>query len=137
MARKEKGTEPRSEVSMSAPWVIGGKNVARVVRGNVGIQRGRFLSGDELNDFVHARTDLHATYIQETQRTRRLGLYLAAGLLALACLIPVFAPEGRETLSTWIALALFVFAAGSMGYTSIKLASDKRRAEIAKDSSDA
>jgi hypothetical protein len=37
MARKEKGGEPRSEVSMSPLWVIGGKNVARVMRGNVGV----------------------------------------------------------------------------------------------------
>ena len=69
--------------------------------------------------FVQERTALHALFVTETQKTKRLGLILAAGLLALACIIPIFAPAGREVVSYWISISLFVFSAGAIGFTNI------------------
>jgi hypothetical protein len=93
---------------------------------------GYALHPAEMEEFIRLRTDLHGLYIREAQRTHRIGMGLAAALLAFACAIPVFAPPGRETLSYWVGLALFVFAAGSMGYSSIKLASSKRQISLTK-----
>lgn len=76
--------------------------------------------------FLETRSQLHALYIRETEKTKRTALWLAAGLLALACLIPVFAPVGRETISYWVSIALFVFAAGAMGYSSISVKGRER-----------
>lgn len=94
----------------------------------------RFYSEEGMEAFVRARTELHALYIRETQLTRRIAMSIAGGLLALACLIPILAPAGRETISYWIGLALFVFAAGSMGYSSIRIATEKRRLSLSQDS---
>jgi hypothetical protein len=80
--------------------------------------------------FIAKRTELHKTFICETEKTRRLSLLLAAILLVLACCIPIFAPAGRETLSWWIGLALFVFAAGAMGYTAIVIRTKKRELRL-------
>ena len=123
-----------ASLHLSPPW----NSVAeRFARGNVAIQEGSFLSPEDLKNFVETRTGLHNLYIRETQRTRRLAMCLAAALLALASVIPVFAPAGRENMSYWIGAALFVFAAGSMGYTSIQMASDKRQIALSKETSDA
>jgi hypothetical protein len=119
------------------PW---GEITARRSRGNVLLQVGEFhgqQSLGPLREFVFERTDLHKTYVLETQKTKRVGLYLAAALIGLACLIPVFAPEGREIISYGLAMTLFVFGAGSMGFTTIKLAAKKRKIAISKGASDA
>lgn len=76
---------------------------------------------EEANAFIHERSVLHALFITETEKTKRLGLSLAACLLALACIIPIFAPAGREVTSYWISTSLLVFSAGSMGFTKIFL----------------
>lgn len=130
---KRKDQEPPEGVSLEliAPWI---KELGMSRRANVGYG---FTRSEDIERFVKTRTEVHTTYIQETERTRRLGLWLAAGLLAIACLIPIFAPEGRETISYWIGLALFVFAAGAMGYTSVLLRSEKRQISLSKESQDA
>lgn len=127
MARKTIKDHPSSLLRLSVPWMSEAPNVGPP----------ESMGTENTKEFIRARTELHREYLRELQRTRRLGLCLAAGLLALACLIPVFAPTGREAISSWIAIALFVFAAGSMGYTSIKFASDKRRLDVTKDSPNA
>jgi hypothetical protein len=93
------------------------------------ITQGR-LADQATAAFIAKRTELHETFIRETEKTRRLCLMLAAFLLALACCIPVFAPAGRETLSWGISLALFVFAAGAMGYTAISIRTKKRELRL-------
>ena len=82
------------------------------------IAQGR-LADQATAAFIAQRTKLHETFIRETEKTRRLGLLLTACLLALSCCIPIFAPSGREIQSWWISAALFVFAAGAMGFTTI------------------
>ena len=74
-----------------------------------------------------------SSYIRETERTQRLALCLAAGLLALACVVPIVAPEGREVISYWTAMALFVFAAGAIGYSRISLNTKKRLLNLSRE----
>jgi hypothetical protein len=57
------------------------------------IAQGR-LADQATAAFIAKRTELHQTFIRETEKTRRLCLLLAAFLLALACCIPIFAPTG-------------------------------------------
>ena len=76
--------------------------------------------------FIQERSALHAMFIAESEKTKRLGLVLAAGLLALACIIPIFAPAGREMVSYWISIGLFVFSAGAMGFTKIYLRTNEQ-----------
>ena len=61
----------------------------------------------------------HETYIQEHEKTKRLSLLLSAALLVVACLVVVFAPEGREIVAHWVGVAIFITSAGVAGYTSI------------------
>lgn len=122
-------TRPRS-VRISAPWAV-------YSRGNIMTQSCDFVGEEDLGNFVTVRSGLHEFYIRETEKTRRLAMYLAAGLLALACALPIFAPAGRESLSAWIGLGLFVFAVGSMGYSSVMLASEKGRLSLSKETTDA
>jgi O-antigen/teichoic acid export membrane protein len=76
-------------------------------------------SSDALQAFVVERTRLHEAYIREQERTKRLGLILAAFLILAAATMILFAPAGRETLSYWIGSALVIFAAGSVGYKRV------------------
>src|SRR5216684_338872 len=93
------------------------------------IAQGR-LADQATAAFIAKRTELHQTFVRETEKTRRLGLLLTACLLALGCCIPIFAPLGRETLSWWISAALFVFAAGAMGFTTIGVKMKKRELRL-------
>jgi hypothetical protein len=54
-------------------------------------------------------------------KTGRLGFGLAATLFGLACVVLTFTPEGRETISWIVSAALFVFSAGTVSYTMIRL----------------
>ena len=76
-------------------------------------------STDALLAFVMERTALHQAYIREQERTKRIGMVLAAVLILGAAALILFAPEGRETLSYWIGAALVIFAAGAMGYKRV------------------
>jgi hypothetical protein len=107
---------------MSVPW-SDGKNVAM---GSTKCSASGANSSEFGRQFVDRRSDVHETYVRECEKTKRLGYALAAGLLALACIIPVVAPQGRETISWMLSACLFVFAAGSMGYTNIWLKMKKR-----------
>lgn len=80
--------------------------------------------------FIEERSAVHTEYIREDQRTRRLTLMLAAGLIAVAALVSVFAPAGHEVLAYAAAVALVAFAAGAIGFTAIKW----KGAEFTKDS---
>jgi hypothetical protein len=56
----------------------------------------------------------------KSQMTLRLGLYcLSAFSLALAGVLIVFAPPGRETLTLFVGGALFVVACGCAGFGAV------------------
>ena len=122
-----------SAISLSAPWNAG----ARFARGNINAQSARYLSKDEAKSFIEKRTDLHAIYIRETERTRRFTLGLAASLLALASVVPFIAPEGRESISHFVSLALLVFAAGAVGYSKVRLSSKDKVFSFSQGQDDA
>ncbi|ENU5815648.1 hypothetical protein ACE34P_003248 [Vibrio fluvialis] len=107
----EKNKGDKSSIHISAPW--GGSNimqsVSRVSRDNP----------VDPNHFVSERTRVHEAYIIEQEKTKRLSLILSAVLLLAACLIFIFAPEGREQVSTWIGVALVITAAGAAGYKRV------------------
>jgi hypothetical protein len=79
----------------------------------------RLKAGIDPNEFVAERSRVHETYIREHEKTKRLSLTLSAILLAVACLVVVFAPEGREVIAHGVGVALFITSAGAAGYTKI------------------
>jgi hypothetical protein len=124
MAKEKEDGAKRHRISVSAPW--GDRciqSLRQVLHSDSELVGGRFLQ---------ERSRVHEAFIRETEKTKRLGFGLAAALLALACIVPIFAPEGRETASWWVSAALFVFSAGSMGYTTIWLKMKKREMKLTK-----
>jgi hypothetical protein len=120
---------------MSADETKAAEIAARYSRGNNAVQQGSFLTSpmtldcddpDVMKLFVETRTRVQETFIRETEKTRRTALWLACALLGSACLVPVLAPVGRETISYWVSAALFVFAAGAAGYSAIHIRDRKR-----------
>jgi hypothetical protein len=108
------------EVEMSPPW--GGSLQQRITGNEIGgssRQAIRGASAASVRQFVTERSAVHLAYIVEQEKTKRLSLAIAGGLLALAVALPVFAPSGRETLSYLLGAALFVFAAGAAGYARV------------------
>jgi hypothetical protein len=102
----------------------------RFSRGSNAVQHGEFLTSPMTLDsddpevmklFLERRMRVQESFIRETEKTRRTALWLSAGLIALASLVPVFAPAGRETISYWVSIALFVFAAGAAGYSVVRI----------------
>ena len=122
---------------------------SRFSRGNVATQTGHHISRDFLTSpltlnsddpevmkiFVESRIRVQETFVREVERTRRTALWLAASLLGLACLVPVFAPEGRETISYILSAALFVFSAGAAGYGVVRIKGKEREIVAAVDPS--
>lgn len=107
--KKEKPVA-KGEVKLSNPWSPDSQMQSVWIEGD---------STETLDNFVSVRSQLHRTYIQEAEKTKRLGLILAVFLLALGLLIILYAPEGRETFSYWIGGALLIFAAGAAGYKRV------------------
>lgn len=103
---------------------------ARFARGNVAAQHGSFLTSpmtldssdpEVMKQFIQTRTQVQESFIRETEKTRRTALWLAAALLGISCLTPVFAPAGREVVSYWVSAALFIFAAGAAGFSALRI----------------
>src|SRR5205085_4310092 len=116
MADKKGTNEEKKEIRLSTPWF------GRASRGDIGAQRfkyffsnsmpvirgeGNIISGDYAQKteetFIRERSQVHQEFIREQakthreiERTKRTGLWLAAILIAIACILPVFAPEGWE-----------------------------------------
>ncbi|CAN7772858.1 hypothetical protein LJR175_007606 [Variovorax sp. LjRoot175] len=61
-----------------------------------------------------------ATLLRDREKTKRLLIVAACVLFALAALIMMFAPPGRETLSYALGGALLVFALGAIGAAQFK-----------------
>jgi hypothetical protein len=118
----------KHKIELRAPWTDGVQRIhmypSNVINSADGVLARRFLA---------ERSALHELYIKETEKTKRFGYGLAAILLAIACLVPIFAPAGRETTSWIISAALFVFSAGSMGFTTIWLKMKKREMRVSSN----
>lgn len=114
------GPDPilRNRIQLGTPW--GGSNI-------------RFNQSQEaevvLEAFIRERTAAHTEFIRQTEKTKRVGYSLAAALLAIAIIIPVFAPAGRETMSWITSAALALFSAGAFGFSKLKLQAFKQSFE--------
>jgi len=93
---------------------------------------------DIIEKFVETRTDYHVKHsdnlkqlelnrqnldIQlklEVEKTKRLGIVLSCFLVALALVLILFYPEGRERLVYFVAAGLIVCAAGAFGFTRLE-----------------
>lgn len=111
--RKSPEKSESNQVRLSVPW--GGHQGYRNVMSNIA----GLPSAESAEEFIRERTRLHELYIREQERTKRIGLVLAAVLILAASALVLFAPTGRETLSYWIGAALVIFAAGAMGYKRV------------------
>lgn len=124
---------PPSSISMSAPW----DRHCTQVMSNVGIvgttqQGGRSADPSVLETFVRERSAAHTEYIRQTEKTKRMGYGLAAVLLVIAIVVPVFAPAGRETVSWVTSATLALFAAGAFGFSKLKLQAFKQSFDAEK-----
>jgi hypothetical protein len=99
----------RYVVNLSAPWEDNPKSCFI----------GSGFQFKSIEQFLIERTKLHEIYIREEARTKRLSLMLSALLFLAACLVIIFAPESRQTISHWIGAAMFVVAAGVAGYKRV------------------
>ncbi|HZL62791.1 MAG TPA: hypothetical protein VFC32_10885 [Pseudolabrys sp.] len=135
-AGKESDGKSEGWVELSVPWT----------RGDVGLQNAQFYSRNNnaanFSDeefaklFVKQRSQVHEAFIRESAKTKRLGYGLSATLLGGAFIVPVFAPLGRETLSWWVSAALFVFAAGAVGYTKVSLKTKEQKISLSGPTKD-
>src|SRR5712692_7172885 len=117
MATRRSRERPKSnQVSLSTPWSgkAHGNGYSATMSNSAGIP-----SDAVAEVFLVERTRLHELYVREQERTRRVGLILAAVLILAAAAMILFAPAGREILSYWIGAALIVFAAGTVGYKRV------------------
>lgn len=105
-------SKPGASVELLAPW--GDRH-----RQSINSNNADNLSSDSLGIFVEQRSRVHALYIREQARNKRIGLFLAFALILVAALVVVFAPEGRQTMSYWVGAALVIFAAGASGFGRI------------------
>jgi len=108
---KKENEQEDSTIRISAPW--GGYNISQ------SMGRGIRDEPADPNHFISERSRVHEAYIVEQEKTKRLSLILSAILLLSACLIFIFAPEGREKISTWIGIGLVITAAGAAGYKRV------------------
>ena len=108
------------KIELSTPWERGkGKTLGKnVYYGCDNIAHNLDRSESEI--FIAERTRLHALYIKEQEKTKRISLLLAVVFILIAVVLLIFAPEGKETLSYIVCVVLFIFAAGAVGYGRIK-----------------
>jgi len=83
--------------------------------------------------FIERRSEVHLSYIRETETTKRLGSLLAAILLALGCALPIFAPAGREAVALIVGCGLVLFAAGALGFTRFKLGASSKKVDLSAE----
>jgi hypothetical protein len=117
-------SDDRNQVILTVPWSDGRNSGDFKSNGGAEFSDGGWgsaplVASQPTTEFIQARTHLHEVYILQMNKTKRLGLTLSAALLVIACILPIFAPQGRETLSYFISLSLLVFSAGAAGFTSI------------------
>jgi hypothetical protein len=120
---KPRGSQDKTareyEVKLSPPWG-GSQTVAARVATHVRQCKTSGSDDDGQGEiFVVERSRVHEAYIREQEKTKRLGLILAAALLIAAGAMLLFAPAGREKISYFVAVALLLFAAGAAGYKRV------------------
>lgn len=71
-----------------------------------------YASGDSAVDNLK---EITLQRIAEQHKTRRLLIIITAVLIIFASSLMVFAPEGKQGISTIIGIVLLVFAMGSIG----------------------
>jgi hypothetical protein len=72
----------------------------------------------------------------QSQTKLKFGLYaLASVFLIVAALLVVFAPDGRQTISSIVAVALFVVAVGCAGFGAFAIKTPFVAAEAGMDTS--
>ena len=98
--------------------------------GPTGLIRALAASGAEA---VRAGADVLNAQIK-SQTKLKFGLYgLAALFLIVAAVLVVFAPEGREAVSSIVAVALFVVAVGCAGFGAFAIRTPLVTAEAGTD----
>jgi len=84
-------------------------------------ERGNLDASASGSEAVKAQALVIAEHIR-SQLIMRLGLYgLAAIFVTTASLLVVFAPDGRETVTVIIAIALFALAVGAAGFGTFSI----------------
>ena len=100
--------------------------------GPTGLIRAVTASGAEA---VRAGAGVITQHIKSQTRLK-FGLYLLASLFVIvAAFLVVFAPDGRETVSSIIAVALFVVAVGCAGFGTFAIKTPVVSAEAGTDAS--
>ena len=99
--------------------------------GPTGLIRAVTASGAEA---IRASAGVINQHIRSQMRLK-FGLYVLASLFVIvAALLVVFAPDGRETVSSIIAVALFVVAVGCAGFGTFAIKTPVVTAEAGTDS---
>lgn len=110
-----------AEIRLQPPW----GDSQNVIRGDSNVSRyanvATKIDPETARAFIRMRTEAHVKFTEQTETTKRLGYGLSAILLVVALIIPVFAPQGRETISWITSACLALFSAGAFGYSSIKI----------------
>jgi hypothetical protein len=82
---------------------------------------GEYTGSAEGDSAIVAQAEVLKAHIR-SQMILRLGLYiLAAFLMVVASVLVVFAPPGREAVTTIVGLALFAVALGSAGFSAFAI----------------
>lgn len=125
------------EVRITPPWVArfprNSKHIQCMSFADKGYNEGdKQASIESLNNFVAVRTGLHSQYITQLEKTKRISIITCAALIGLSILLPVFAPDGRETVSYLGAAALVVLAAGVAGFSTLSIRALRSRLELSR-----
>jgi hypothetical protein len=115
--KKKDATAKSNIIELSTPWIDGQHRLLMGEPRNEGFSMDEFVAAS----FIIERSRVHEQYIRDAGKTKRLGYLLAAALLGLAIVVPVFAPDGRSTLSVLTSATLALFAAGVFGYSKFKV----------------
>jgi hypothetical protein len=124
--KRNKMTPKFSEVTLTPPWVDGQHRYYSYPRNKLS-NNAEACDEATLRKFISERSLVHKEFIREAERTRRLGYGLSAGLLGVAVVAPIVAPEGREAISVLTSGGLSLFAAGAFGYSKLKVTALKQK----------
>lgn len=108
-AQSDKSPQADGGVRQSPPWVLVGDHQQVLSRG----------TRADAAAFLAERSKVHSLYIVEENQTKRLGMKIGATLVISAVAMMIIAPPGREVLSYWLGAALFIVAAGCVGYKRV------------------
>lgn len=123
MSKRTKKTDSKpADIELSTPWIDGQHRYSYSSNA-----LSRADNDETARAFIAERSQVHKEFIRESEKTKRLGYGLSAGLLGAAVVVPVVAPEGREAISFMTSGGLVLFAAGAFGYSKLKLSALKQK----------